>query len=374
MKDTDNKIRDSRKKKRGLLFNTTMSLLSSLGIIIIGVIVIAASYFVNIYNNIGQGQDYDKSNSNLNIDPMFNSADSGGNILSEKVTNILLLGVDARVQTQRSRSDSMIVLSVNWQNHKVKATSFMRDTYVTIQKPKSDGGYTEVKDKLCHAHAWGGPELTIKTINANFNLNITDYVEVNFNGLEEIVNILGGVEVEVKSGWVNEINKYIKEYARINGLNPELLSGSGTVNLTGMQAVSFARIRKGAGDDMGRTERQRTVLEKLFTKLVKTSAVNYPSILDKIAPYLTMSLKAKDILSYATKFVSTDSSIEFEQARFPMNKDFKPSSGQTINGVWYLTYDEEETKRKVFDFIFNDIDPEQNDKPADTEQTESEAA
>ena len=118
---------------------------------------------------------------------------------SNDVTNIALFGLDRRAKTDSSRSDSMIVLSIDQKHKKIKMSSLMRDFYVSV-----DGhGQT----KLTHAYAYGGAQLAIKTINKNFNLNIRDYVAVDFYDLENLINAIGGVTINVQQDEVPLINK-----------------------------------------------------------------------------------------------------------------------------------------------------------------------
>ncbi len=178
--------------------------------------------------------------------------------LSEEIINIAVFGVDSRDDVVEGRSDAMMIVSLDMKHNKIKAVSLMRDSLVNIE------GYG--KYKLNGAYARGGVELAIKTINQNFDMNITDYVSLNFNQLAGIVDALGGVEVEITNAERKNANKYIKEMAREIGEKPELIEESGAVTLHGFQAVAYARIRAIGNADFQRTERQREVLFKIFEK------------------------------------------------------------------------------------------------------------
>lgn len=135
----------------------------------------------------------------------------------------------------------------------------MRDSYVDIE------GHG--KTKLNHAYAYGGPELAIKTINSNFKLNIRDFVAVDFYGLENIIDTVGGVEIPVRSDEIKYINSYMQGTAKVENKAVQEVQNPGLQNLNGMQAVAYARIRYTSGGDYERTERQRTILTAVMNKI-----------------------------------------------------------------------------------------------------------
>ncbi|WP_035378512.1 LCP family protein [Fervidicella metallireducens] len=149
------------------------------------------------------------------------------------IINILLVGVDARGNYEDARTDSIILLTINTNTKKIKLTSFMRDMYVPIPDHQDS--------RINTSFFLGGVELLLKTINQDFNLNIQNYISVDFHAFQDIVDKLGGIDVEVKDYEVKEINKYIKE---VNGNKSTLLSGPGMQHLNGQQALSYCRIRK----------------------------------------------------------------------------------------------------------------------------------
>ena len=171
-------------------------------------------------------------------------------------TTIALFGLDNRSNGNLSKgnSDVIMIASINNDTHAVKLVSVYRDSYLDI------GGGTF---KKCNsAYAKGGPEQAITMLNKNLDMDITDYVTVDFNAVVECVDLLGGVtipevsdeEAVLMHGYMDEINKLTKN-------NSKYLSGGGTnVEMDGVQACAYARIRYTAGDDYKRTERQRTVL------------------------------------------------------------------------------------------------------------------
>lgn len=251
-----------------------------------------------------------------------------------KITNIALFGLDSRNHDYEGRSDAIMVASVNGKTGKIKLVSIARDTYVNVP------GYGETK--INHAYAYGGAELAIQTINENFNLDITDYAAVNFDSLADVIDAMGGIDLEVTEEERYQINAYL--------LEGEPLRESGMVHLNGPQAVSYARIRKIDNDTM-RTERQRKVLECLFEKAKDISPLEYPSYIRKFAPMIETSLTNEEILELVS--VGVNPNLTLEQGAFP--NDYIQSTGQTIGGVWYYVYDIDQAADMLHEFIYNDV-------------------
>ncbi len=259
--------------------------------------------------------------------------------LSGDVKNIAVFGVDSREGDVSGRSDAMMILSVDMKHHKVKAVSLMRDSLVSIE------GYG--KRKINSAYAIGGVELAIKTINQNFNMNITDYVSVNFTQLAGVVDALGGVEVEITEAERRNANKYIKEMAELEGIEADLIKESGTVTLHGYQAVAYTRIRYVGNADFQRTERQREVMGKLMNKALDTSFVRYPSVVNKLLPMVETSLSNSEILRIAFRMLIFGKPT-FEQGRFPIDGTY------TTNENYAMVYNMEKAADKLHSFIYED--------------------
>jgi LCP family protein required for cell wall assembly len=249
--------------------------------------------------------------------------------VSNNIINIAFFGVDRTDKDQPSRSDSIIILSIDEVHNKIKISSIMRDTYVEIEN--------HGKTKINHAYAYGGPQLAIKTLNENFNLDIRDYVTVDFSNFEKLIDAMGGVEIDVAQ---DEI-----------GLIPEI-GEPGLQNLNGLQAVAYSRIRHTVGDDYRRTERQRTVLAVMFTKIQTLGVTKFPSVVSMLLPFTETSMNSIDILKIGTKvFISNIMTLEGE--RFPMDGY---CTGETIGGVWYLVADMDATVDQLHKFIYEDIE------------------
>lgn len=177
--------------------------------------------------------------------------------------NILLLGVDSRDMDdlKGTRSDAIMIVSINKDTNDVKILSVYRDTFLKM-------GDTSSYDKITHACAKGGPEMTMKTLNQAMDLNISNYVVVNFKAVADLVDAVGGIEVDVQDYEIQQLNKYTKETAdNIGTKKYNLVKSAGVQTLEGVQAVSYGRIRKGVGDDFKRTERMRTVMTLVTDKM-----------------------------------------------------------------------------------------------------------
>lgn len=193
-------------------------------------------------------------------------------------TNIALLGLDALDNTfANSRSDCIMILSINNATKEVKIASVYRDTYLYIE---GDG-----LDKVNHAYAYGQAKLSLNTLNTNLDLDITKYVTINFESVVSAVDAIGGVEVTV----TNAEAKYIPG-----------ISGAGTYNLNGQQALAYGRIRK-IDTDYARTERMRTVLIAAFEKVKGLSYTKLNALMDEMLPHVSTNITQTEILSYASK-------------------------------------------------------------------------
>ena len=196
-------------------------------------------------------------------------------------TNIALLGLDAQDATfANSRSDCIMIVSINNDTKEVKIASVYRDTYLQME------GYG--LDKVTHAYAYGKAPLALSTLNTNLDLDITKYVTIDFDSVINIVDAIGGVEITVTSA----------EASQISGI-----SGAGTYNLTGKQALAYGRIRK-IDSDYARTERMRTVVIKVFEKVKGVPLAKLNDLVDKLLPEVTTNVTQKEILSYAAKIAT----------------------------------------------------------------------
>lgn len=262
----------------------------------------------------------------------------------DDVINIALFGGDKRGKYDPVHSDAIMILSIDKANNTIKLSSIMRDTYVNVYKH----GMT----KITHAYGYGGPELAIRTLNEDFNLNIRDYAFVDFFGFKDIIDSLDGIDVEVKKYEVNEINKYIREVASIEGKTPTLIKKSGVQHLNGAQALSYSRIRKVGNGDFERTDRQRRVMELLFERVMNAGITQYPKMVDSILPHVETSLSKMDVVKLGTQILSSDIK-GIEQNCFPLAEN---CIGKKIDGIFYIVSDLSETEDEIHKFIYGDIE------------------
>lgn len=256
------------------------------------------------------------------------------------ITNILLIGTDARDLNERARSDSIIIATIDNNTKKLKLSSIMRDTFVDIP------GYGE--QKINAALALGGPELLMKTIKENFNFTLDKYVMVNFWGFEDIIDGIGGIEVDVKDYEIPEINKFIGE---VRDVKSPPLTTPGLQHLDGQQALAYARIRKVGNGSYERTERQRRVLDIVAEKMMDVSVVKYPGLLYDLLPSVKTNIEPLTLLNYAYT-VSKFGELKFEQLQIPATE--LSQGGLYRNKGWVLLTDKEQNGKILNDFIYND--------------------
>ncbi|KEI79464.1 LytR family transcriptional regulator [Clostridium botulinum A2 117] len=305
--------------------------------VIILISVVSALY---VYSKLGSVKKVpiSKDDKELKIDK---KAESYG----DDVINIAFFGLDRRKKEEPSRSDAVMILSLDKKHKKVKLSSIMRDSYVDIE------GHG--KTKLNHAYAYGGPELAIKTINSNFKLNIRDFVAVDFYGLEKIIDTVGGVEIPVRSDEIKYINSYMQGTAKVENKAVQEVQNPGLQNLNGMQAVAYARIRYTSGGDYERTERQRTILTAVMNKIKKLGPTEFPKVVSVLLPNVESSLSSTEIIKMGTSAFALGID-NVEQQRFPLDNYCE---GKLIDGIYYLLFNKEKTIDQMYKYIFEDIKP-----------------
>lgn len=222
-------------------------------------------------------------------------------VVDEKLKNyrnILLLGVDSRNMddTDGSRSDAIIIVSINEKTKEVNLISVYRDTYMDIE------GHG--LDKITHAHAYGGPALVISTLNRNLDLNIKEFVAVNFEVVADLIDMMGGIELDIKQNEIAEMNKYIKDTSKNTGITSKQITRAGKQTVDGVQAVTYSRIRKTTGGDTKRAERMRTVLMKTFEKAKTMNISTINKIADTILPNVQTNISTSEIIATIPQMAS----------------------------------------------------------------------
>ena len=274
-------VKNGRPKKRtGLkVFGIIVLILVILLIAIIG-----GTYFY-IHSKLSKIQHVDIDVSQLDISDKVEENLSG-------YRNIALFGIDSREVEdygRGNRSDCIIIASINEKTKEVKLMSVYRDTYVQIE------GHG--LDKITHAYSYGEAPLAISTLNTNLDLNIKEFVTVNFDAVAEAINQLGGVTINVTQDELQYINSYVKGTSNNTGIQSEQVTKAGTQTLNGVQAVAYARIRYTSGGDYKRAERMRTVVEAMFNKLKTKSLGEINSFADNILPKIYTNISANEIIA-----------------------------------------------------------------------------
>lgn len=237
--------------------------------------------------------------------------------------NIALFGVDARDGElgKGTRSDSIIIASINQDTREVKLISVFRDTFLNLSN--------DTYNKCNTAYAQGGPEQAINMLNANLDLDITDYVTIGFEGLIDAVDALGGVEMEVTDSEISHLNNY--QLCMSEELNMDYIpvKQSGRQLLNGMQATAYCRIRYTRGDDFRRAERQRDVLRAMMDKAKEASVGELTDMVNAVLPQVETSLNVNEILSVVGSVVSynvvASDGFPFEGSRVGANLGSKGS-------------------------------------------------
>lgn len=217
---------------------------------------------------------------------------------SDNVVNILLIGVDRR-KNEAARSDSMILCTFNKSQGTITLTSFMRDMYLKIPGYKSN--------RINVSYALGGMSLLNETISYNFGVESDGAVEIDFSHFEELIDLLGGIELELTSQEANYINKEC---------GSKLTAGVQTLN--GEEALWYSRCRKVGGDgDFGRTNRQRIVLTKLLNEYKSKSLTELIGMMDDILPMVTTNMTKDEILGYIKDLFPMLATAQIVTSRIP---------------------------------------------------------
>lgn len=217
--------------------------------------------------------------------------------------NIALLGIDSRADDYGTgnRSDCIIIASINEKTKEVKLLSVYRDTYVYV----TENGNKKL-DKITHAYSYGGAQNTLKSLNEALDLNITEYVTVNFDAVIAAVNALNGVEIDITSEELKYINDYIDATSQSSGIKSSHLSKAGRQTVDGVQAVAYSRIRYTAGGDYKRTERMRTVVTAMAKKAKTLSIGQLNKLADEILPRVSKNIENNDIIALMPSALSFD--------------------------------------------------------------------
>ena len=297
-------------------------------IILISGIVISLTYFNSKINK-------------LEIDRNF-VTDTGLPPVEEadNVITVALLGSDYS-GNEFGASDATMILSIDTKNKNIKLCSLMRDIYLDL--PDGSG-----KQNLNYTMVDGGPELLLKTINYNFNLKIDKFIHVSLETLPSIIDALGGIDIEITNEELKLINGYIGNIDKENGTSTQPLNGSGLQHLNGTQAAAYCRIRYTEGRDYKRTERQRYVLDSIFTKFNTISIGELPALVNKLLPFVSTNLTTAEMISIGTTALKSGIT-NIEQGRFPLDEHHTTE----WTDMYHMIIDKEATTNELHKFIYS---------------------
>ena len=310
---SNRKVHRGRRKKRGF---STWTLGKKIGVIAVSILLVlvigggaAAAAYVTSKVDKMEVQKLDVNKLEINKEVEHKTG----------YLNVALFGVDSREASlgKGTRSDTIMIASLNQETGEVKISSVYRDTILQ----QSDGTY----NKANAAYSFGGVEEAVALLNKNLDLNIEHYVAVNFNAMIDVIDTLGGLDIELTEEEVKYTNMYCDETAVVTGRPfEEDLVGAGVHHLDGVQATSFCRIRYTKGDDFKRTERQRFVIEKIVEKLQAANLATINKIADDVFAEVGTNFTLPEILSYAKDFKKYTLG---ETTGFPFNKSTGTLSG-----------------------------------------------
>ena len=276
--------RGRRSKKRGF---AAWSLGKKIGAILGGTVaLVAAAGAVILASKLSKIETTELDSEALSISEEAKERGTG-------YLNVALFGVDSRDNELDgdTRSDTIMIASLNRETMEVKIVSVYRDTLME----QKDG----TLNKANSAYSFGGPEDALAMLNKNLDLDIEHYVTVNFNALIDVIDAVGGIEIDVQEEEISYICGYATEIMKVTGKESPGVTEPGLQTLNGVQATAYARIRYTAGDDFKRAERQRDVLTKIIEKLQGASLAQINKIIDEVFPEVSTNFTLTEILEYA---------------------------------------------------------------------------
>lgn len=310
-----------KKKKKSKLFRAVRAVLLTV-VVLIG---IGSGLVYHTFSSV----NYTETGHSDNV-----FLDSNELMQSPFVKNILLIGVDRRNADESSRSDTMLMVSINTTTRKIKLTSFMRDSYVYIPEKKKSA-------KLNAACSWGGAQMVMDTIEYNFNVKIDHYMLVDFTMFEDIIDGLGGVTVEI----TEKEAKYMRDAVHL-----ENIKAGEAVHLNGKEALWYCRIRKLDSDFM-RTERQRKVMTSLISRCKSTNPVTLYGILGDVVSQIETDMSPATLTGLAVNGLLRYLRYDIEQGSVPAEGTWKSKS---VSGQSVLSLDLGANIEYIKEFIYEE--------------------
>lgn len=278
-----------------------------------------------------------------NLDKYNISQNAADVALSHRIVNVAVFGVDSRADVEGERSDTIMIVSADFEHGAVKVTSLMRDTYVYINE---EYGY----DKLNAAYSYGGAEMALQTINKNFDTAITDYATIDFSSMVDMVNAVGGVTLTIETDeelyWVNQ---YLMDVNDKVGTHSPFLETTGEQVLDGSQALAYCRIRYTGNGDFDRTQRQRAVFEQVMTKAMDLNPIAQYKLITKMMPNIDTSLSMTEVVKYAGNALFMKSRT-IQQMRLPSDDFVDTGILDEVSYVFPVTLTD--NIRALYQFIY----------------------
>ena len=281
---TSSNNRNRKRKKMTRRHRRKRKLILFIVEVLVILILLAALFVIIKLNKLNNTGDLDEDKLNINIDAKTQE-------LLDGYTNIALFGIDNRStgKYESGNSDCIMIASINNDTKEVRLISVYRDSFLAVD----DDDHLR---KLNAAYAKGG---AVAALNKNLDLDIKEYVAVDFNAVMEVVDALGGIELDITSKEAETMKIYINEMNEVMGTNGTAVSGPGLQTVNGIQALAYCRDRYSGGDDYGRTERQRTVISKIVEKAKAASLPTLNKVIDELFPDISTSLSSSEILGLA---------------------------------------------------------------------------
>lgn len=291
-------IKNKKKKKIKLILIIELILL---------VLAILALFFVffleNKLNKINRTEKLTDEQAGIIVENEEKEEESRFEKTGKRYETLVLFGVDSRQNSLDggTNSDVMIICAIDNEKKQIRLLSIYRDTY--MDNGREDGTISLKRANSAYLH---GYQQAIRMINRNLDLDVKTYVTASFAAVTKAVDAFGGIQVEITDKEAKQINRYLRETASVAGVKANFLQKGGSLTLDGAQATTYARIRKGVGDDYSRANRQRIVIKKLFEKAKKFDLLQLNKAMDNVLPYISTNLDNAEILDYSKSLVGYD--------------------------------------------------------------------
>ncbi len=307
------------------------------------ILIVALGGFGFIYSNLNKMYVKDES---INSQEKEDDTVQGTEV--EGITNILLVGTDGANVERSNRSDSVMLVTIDNNNKDIKISSIARDTYVDIP-----GHSTE---KLTHAYAYGGIDLLKQVFEVNFNIKVDKYIAVNFVSFMDIMDEIGGVEVNVEEKDVNEINKYIDAcydyyYDRKDEIEKKYITKAGKQRLNGYQALAFSRIRY-TDSAYARDNRHREVAESVYKEFLNSGAKEYQRAAEIIIENTKTNISPMEMINLGFTALQINDK-EIEQLQFPL-AEYRNGHIISKKKGWVIEWDKEPNLNAWHSFIYGE--------------------